>query len=137
MKQKSVLIAVLAVFVMSFMAFSYIFSPLQPDTPGLISPYDGEENVSTTPDMQWYKVTEGEYTITYDLQISTSNDDPESFESGIVLNKTGLPQQDNPHYQLLVGETLGGGTPYYWRVRACGSECSAWTEVPWMFTTSP
>jgi hypothetical protein len=49
----------------------------------------------------------------------------------LVINKTTSDSQYQPTTPL-----TGGGTKYYWHVRACnGTRCSAWTGY-WNFTVT-
>ncbi len=92
-----------------------------PDIPSW-SPDDGEENIATTPLLEWNTSNRAEY---YDLQLTDDN----SFEELVI----DVQQVNETQYQ--VENELEGNTTYFWRVRA-GNEAgySEWSDVL-QFTT--
>tara|TARA_R110001599_G_scaffold184627_5_gene378680 strand:- start:127259 stop:132175 length:4917 start_codon:yes stop_codon:yes gene_type:complete len=98
-----------------------IFISTKPLTPELVSPVNGEQNVSLNPTLDWKNAVGAD---SYDVQIS----DNSSFSSP-VLDTTGILSDD-----LNVSD-LSGSTTHYWRVRSVNSSgTSNWTSL-WSFRT--
>ncbi len=88
--------------------------------PQLISPFDGQFPVSTTPTFEW-SVPEG--AVTYSLQVSTSP----LFEV-LAIDQTELTE---PTYEVPEADELDELTTYYWRANAttAENETSFWSQV--------
>ena len=91
-------------------------------TVSLVSPADGQTDVSTSTILSWNAVTDSD---SYDVDVATDL----SF-SNIVASQTGLTNTS----MNLTG--LSYGTDYFWRVRATNN-CitAAWSSI-WQFTTA-
>jgi hypothetical protein len=95
---------------------------VSPDSPALVSPMNGAENLHADISFQWSKV---EYTGNYLFQLSTSDE----FTSLVV--------EEVIYDTLFTISNLQNNREFYWRVRAENIDGeSDWSEV-WNFTTIP
>lgn len=102
--------------------WSFNTTPPLPDAPGLVSPVNGETNVSTSPTLNW---NHSENAETYRVQLSES----ESFSTVIE----DLRNVSDSQVQI---SGLQNGTSYYWRVNAENQTGTGnWSET-WAFTTA-
>ncbi|XWN38427.1 MAG: T9SS type A sorting domain-containing protein [Balneola sp.] len=98
-----------------------IFISTKPLTPDLISPTNGEQNLSLNTILDWSNAVGAE---SYDVQLSTVS----NFSSTLIDTSDVLTHQIN------VNE-LTGSTTYFWRVRSVNSSgMSNWSQT-WSFRT--
>lgn len=96
----------------------------QPDTPVLVSPTDGADDISTLPEFIWY---ESERVETYGLQVATDA----VFDSASIV----LDVETVEDTTYTVSEELDGFTTYYWRVNATNKGGTSEWSVTWEFET--
>jgi Tfp pilus assembly protein PilE len=112
--------------------------PLQPITekkPLLVLPFNGQINMSLTPELLSGAFSEDTGTDRGQWQISTSSD-----FSSPVLDETGdLGETIDSAFKshVVSGSALNEGTVYYWRVRYynADNESSEWSDIFWFRTT--
>jgi chitodextrinase len=101
---------------------TYVVSigPVPPDPPVLLSPPDGANDVSLTPDLSWDGVAD-----TFDFQVAA---DPlfDVIVASETVVTTGV---------TLTSGILANGTTYHWRVRGTDSVGTGAFSAPFSFTT--
>ncbi len=98
-----------------------IFISTTPLTPDLISPTNGEQNITLNTILDWSNAVGAE---SYDIQLSTVSN----------FSSTLIDTSDVTSHQLNVNG-LTGSTTYYWRVRSVNSSgMSNWSQT-WSFRT--
>jgi hypothetical protein len=104
-------------------SFTTVIGP--PAVPVLVSPVNGEQNLTLNTTLTWTIVTNA---VSYSLQVSKRSDC-----STTVINKNSLTAVTYP----IAAGTLENNTTYYWRVNATNSNStSAWSAI-WSFRTLP
>ncbi|MDM8556068.1 SdrD B-like domain-containing protein [Desulfococcaceae bacterium HSG7] len=109
--------------------------PITEKKPLLVLPFNGQINMSLTPELLSGAFSEDTGTDRGQWQISTSSD-----FSSPVLDETGDLGEtiDSAFKSYVVPEsTLNEGTVYYWRVRYynADNESSEWSDIFWFRTT--
>jgi len=95
--------------------------PVTPTEPSLVSPVNGDTNVSVSPTLRWNTFSGA---TDYSLQVSSDS----SFSS-CIYSQGGLTGTS----QLVTG--LSGATIYYWRVSIPNGPASLISSKIWKFTT--
>jgi hypothetical protein len=102
--------------------WSFTTTCVTPGTPSLVSPDNGQTDVSTTPTLDWSDVSDA---ISYDVEVYSDIGCSSVVRSASVYSS-----------QWTVSPALDPGAGYYWHVRAsksCGS--GSWSSE-WAFTTA-
>jgi hypothetical protein len=106
-------------------AFKFTTVPAPPAAPVLVTPSNGQINVSVTPTLDWNDVSGA---VTYRVQVAT-----DAGFSSIVKDSSGLTASQ---FSIAAG-VLGGNTQYYWRVNGTNTGGTGVYSPAFSFTTVP
>jgi hypothetical protein len=102
--------------------WSFTTTCVTPGTPSLVSPDNGQTDVSTTPTLDWSDVSDA---ISYDVEVYSDIGCSSLVRSASVYSS-----------QWTVSPALDTGAGYYWHVRASKSCSSGSWSSEWAFTTA-